>query len=336
LLPWNPNVDGTIHTLVLGPSSIYLGGDFFLAGGKTRTNLAELDLVTAQATTWAPPVGPIVHALAPGVVGAIYTAGTFTSPMNHLASCNFFSGSVVPNWNPDANGDVNALVVSGSRVIIGGAFTIVHGTQKWRLAALETDIPGLPVDSWNHDFLSGEVNALAVNGPVLYAGGTFPEGNGLAAMDVATGTGLSWDPRLGGGRVNALLVDGPTLYVAGTFKRIARHAQQGVAAITSSVVSVAQGPAPNEIQLGIPFPNPTSQGVTVELGLPSPASVSVAVYDVRGRRVMRWAPRPYGESRARVTWDGRDGAGRAVAPGLYFLEVNVGDRSLKRRIAIVR
>jgi hypothetical protein len=35
-------------------------------------------------------------------------------------------------------------------------------------------------------------------------------------------------------------------------------------------------------------------------------------------------------------WDGRDGAGRSVAAGIYFARLEVGERVFVRRVAIVR
>ncbi len=68
------------------------------------------------------------------------------------------------------------------------------------------------------------------------------------------------------------------------------------------------------------------------LALPEPAAVTVEVFDAAGRRVRVLLG---GEALAAgthaVRWDGRDGAGRAAAPGLYFATARAfGERRVAR------
>ena len=75
------------------------------------------------------------------------------------------------------------------------------------------------------------------------------------------------------------------------------------------------------------------------VGLPEDVPVSLKVYELDGRQV---AERSLGQQRfgvQSVHWDGRDGAGTLLMPGLYLLEVSpaaerAGTRLL-RALAIV-
>jgi len=89
----------------------------------------------------------------------------------------------------------------------------------------------------------------------------------------------------------------------------------------------------------IPFhivPNPFHRVTTVTYEVPIESSVMVAVYD-RGGRVVRELIRsrlkPGGYS---LSWDGRDGQGRSVAQGVYFLRLAVGSQRLETKVVLLR
>jgi hypothetical protein len=66
---------------------------------------------------------------------------------------------------------------------------------------------------------------------------------------------------------------------------------------------------------------------------PRGARRTLAVYDVRGRLMRQW---PMGPGAVRVSWDGRDFAGRPVASGVYWVRVEGGSRAPATKVAIVR
>jgi flagellar hook assembly protein FlgD len=53
---------------------------------------------------------------------------------------------------------------------------------------------------------------------------------------------------------------------------------------------------------------------------------------VNGARVRTLVLGPRGAGRHVVEWDGRDGAGRAVAPGVYFARLVVGPEARTARV----
>jgi len=84
------------------------------------------------------------------------------------------------------------------------------------------------------------------------------------------------------------------------------------------------------------YPNPFSGATDIRIGLPAASPVTIAVYDVAGRRV---AARDLGVMSAghqAVTFDGRDASGRALPSGVYFYRVTAGAETATRKIVIRR
>lgn len=93
--------------------------------------------------------------------------------------------------------------------------------------------------------------------------------------------------------------------------------------------------------LGRAYPNPFTPGpgtVTVPFAISAtePGPVEATVHDTRGRTVRRipvsGAPGGFGA----VVWDGRDGTGRGVASGIYFIRVRGAGLDRASRVVLVR
>lgn len=96
-------------------------------------------------------------------------------------------------------------------------------------------------------------------------------------------------------------------------------------------------PAGSQARLAQNQPNPFNPGTTIAFELDAAAAVELAVYDLSGRLVRPLlAGRELAPGRHEVAFDGRDGAGRALAAGVYFYCLRAGDEVLTRRMALVR
>ena len=102
---------------------------------------------------------------------------------------------------------------------------------------------------------------------------------------------------------------------------ILEHEDQEMMRQFEVVPPVAAEGAPARLALVPARPNPFANATTIVYELPKPAAVRLIVYDVAGRARRTLATgRAAGGSHA-VVWNGRDDAGRAVAPGLYFVRL---------------
>jgi subtilisin family serine protease len=123
-----------------------------------------------------------------------------------------------------------------------------------------------------------------------------------------------WDPYMGWGRLN--------LWFA--LQQIVPNDAPEIAEASGSPFRVAARP------------NPAAYETAVRFTLPVNAWVKVSIHDAAGRRVRELFDGVGRTGANDVAWDGRDGSGSRVAPGIYFARVESSGRSEVDKIAIVR
>lgn len=110
-----------------------------------------------------------------------HVAGVARQNLAHITG----TGDLDPTWNPGANFEVVALAISGGTVYAGGSFTAAGGgsgtTTRKYLAAFESSGA---MTAWDPG-ANSSVNALAVSGGTVYAGGFFTQVGGTANGAVA-------------------------------------------------------------------------------------------------------------------------------------------------------
>lgn len=106
-----------------------------------------------------------------------------------------------------------------------------------------------------------------------------------------------------------------------------------------AVSAVDDPPTPGDRTTGgflsAPTPNPTTGALSFSLGVPEAGRVSVALFDVRGRRVRALCDGELTAGPAEFAWDGRDDGGTRVAAGVYFLRATTLAGSAVRRVVVV-
>ena len=239
---WDPEANGPVDALAVSGSTVCACGGFDSVGGHPCDNIAALDATSGAATTWDPEANGSVDALA--VSGStVYAGGNFTTiggqTRSNIAALDATSGDAT-TWDPDANGPVDALAVSGSNVYAGGNFTTIGGQTRYYIAAL--DATSGDATAWDADSdlsrANGPVDALAVSGSNVYAGGNFTTIGGrtrsnIAALDATSGDATAWDPEANG-TVDALAVSGSTVYAGGKFTTTGGQTRSSIAALDAT------------------------------------------------------------------------------------------------------
>ena len=85
-------------------------------------------------------------------------------------------------------------------------------------------------------------------------------------------------------------------------------------------------------------PNPFGSAATVRYRSAKSGPLSVTVYDPAGARVRTLLDggSDVAGGEGSVVWDGRDGSGRPVASGSYFIRIEQAGSSLNRRVTLLR
>ncbi len=157
---WNPNADGSVNALALGPAGeIYLGGGFTSIGGVTRQRLAKLNGDGSLDTSWQPQANSTVSALLVDG-GNVYAGGSFSTasgaPRRSLARFDASTGAL-SNWAP---GGVGPGVVTGSSsvfalakaqdggILAGGSFRVLGGAYRSNAGKVDP-VTGVADALWN-------------------------------------------------------------------------------------------------------------------------------------------------------------------------------------------
>lgn len=239
-----PEPDSSVFALKRNGSLLYIGGDFSTIGGQPRNYLAAWNVSTGTVTAWDPNADSDVITLALAADGStIYAGGSFFNiggaARSNLAAIDATSG-LATSWNPSSSyayNSIQAIVVAGATVYVGGAFTTIGGQARNRLAALDA-VTG-NATSWNPAPGTGAVFTLALAGSTLYVGGGFTSiagqtRNRVAAFDITTGNLLAWDPNVGGANVRAILPQGSTVYLSGGFTLVGGATRLRLAAVDAT------------------------------------------------------------------------------------------------------
>ncbi|MFL5910271.1 MAG: hypothetical protein ACJ768_06865, partial [Gaiellaceae bacterium] len=126
--------------------------------------------------------------------------------------------------------------------------TSIGGKPRNRIAALGASTGA--ATGWNPN-ADSDVNALAMSGSTIYAGGYFQSIGGqprtyIAALAATTGKATTWNPSANGS-VDTLAVSGSVVYAGGNFGIIGLQPRQYVAALdTSNGLAKLWNPNPDQ------------------------------------------------------------------------------------------
>ncbi len=84
------------------------------------------------------------------------------------------------------------------------------------------------------------------------------------------------------------------------------------------------------------YPNPFNPMTTISFELPVSGHASIEIFDVRGRLVRTLVNAMMPPGSKSVKWDGEDSHGRTVPSGVYFYRLTAGDKSLTKKMVLLR
>lgn len=96
------------------------------------------------------------------------------------------------------------------------------------------------------------------------------------------------------------------------------------------------GPAPASTRLVGARPNPFNPTTSIQFELNREGRVQIKVYDVQGRLVRALADETLSAGTHTAVWDGRDGQGRSVGSGPYFVRMISGSYESTSKVVLLK
>jgi alpha-mannosidase len=340
------------------PTHVYAAGTYTAVvtasdafGGSATRN------VTISAL--APSVFPVTAVLdnfnrSNGTIGSSWVGSTSGLRINSNVLVLNSSGSFSPVWNspvfgPNQEAYVTLVAITSSSPE-HDLMLKVQGTT-WNSGHIEVRYDATvrrilvstyaPNQGWRQ-YGSG-FNVTMVAGDVLgaraYATGNvevYRNGTKLGAVPVT-----GWPFLASGGRVGLALTKalssrldnfgGGSITVAAPQSAVALSTEEPQGAVRPATDAIA---VPNRFEVAPVTPNPSGGAVTLAFDLPRQAPVSLAVYDLSGRRIWS-ASRAYEAGRWRLEWNGRLTGGERAPSGVYLARVSAGGEVRVRRFVLL-
>ncbi|MDP2173161.1 MAG: T9SS type A sorting domain-containing protein, partial [Candidatus Cloacimonadaceae bacterium] len=84
------------------------------------------------------------------------------------------------------------------------------------------------------------------------------------------------------------------------------------------------------------YPNPFNPSTTIKFELAEEGAVSLEIYNIKGQKVKTLIDGIKVSGPHRVSWDGTDRYGRSVASGLYHYRLITKDKSISKKMLLLR
>jgi hypothetical protein len=207
------DVDSYVQKISNKGDSLIIGGNFTNVG-YTQPYLAAFTTSSDKPDRTFPTTNGEVKSVISDGSGGYYVCGTFTQidgiSQPYLAKLNS-SKQVVTGYTPVINSYVYTMLIQGTTLYIGGAFTQTNGATRQYISAISTTGSG-GNKTWSTTNTNNAVYALASDGTSIFAGGDFTSTSGstrnrAAKFDLNGNLDGTWDPNMNS-TVKALVVSG--------------------------------------------------------------------------------------------------------------------------------
>ena len=106
--------------------------------------------------------------------------------------------------------------------------------------------------------------------------------------------------------------------------------------VIGDLTGVGDDVPPARLALEQNIPNPFNPVTRIRFSLRVASHVTLTVYDVKGRHIITLIDGHLPRGERSVEWNARDSHGNPVGSGVYFYRLQTGDRSLSRKMVLLR
>ena len=239
---WTASVNSTINDLQLNGSKLYIVGSFNNVNGTSRNRIAALSPTTGALDSWYPSGGANSTVNALLIRGdTVYVGGFFSQAggvsSRYVARINRNNASTMYPFPGLFERPLRSFESRGASILIGGYFQYVQSDVPYLISVHKNTGE---LTSWRPN-PNEAVEALAIQGNTLYAGGRFTSimsttRNKLAGINLNSNTltSLSFTVGTASDRIQYLFSSGDTLFMSGTFATINSSTRLRLAAVKTS------------------------------------------------------------------------------------------------------
>ncbi|MBN2829400.1 MAG: T9SS type A sorting domain-containing protein, partial [Candidatus Cloacimonetes bacterium] len=84
------------------------------------------------------------------------------------------------------------------------------------------------------------------------------------------------------------------------------------------------------------YPNPFNPTTTISFELPTKSKVTLSVFNIRGQKLMTLIKDEMNQGKHNVIWNGQDDMGNNVPSGVYFYRLETSNRSLTKKMILLK
>jgi uncharacterized repeat protein (TIGR01451 family) len=285
------DANGAVHALAETNDGLYVGGNFITLGGQSRMGVARV--AAGAVDGWDPNVaGGDVHSFgiddANGIVyfGGLFASAGGASHPNLARASVAVPGTVQAAWRPGTDGPVVQIAVTGSDVLVAGAFSLATNEMRNGVAKfgpVGSDLSQIVIDSvtpvgGGTNTVFGQSYVVGWTVTDLTDAGTTPTGTVVVTASTgetcgpvaASNGGCTLTPATTGARTLTAVFTGDPLFLDATSAPFAHT-------VVPASITLGVSTTPNPSTLG----NTADAVITVAVqapGAPNPAgTVTVTV-----------------------------------------------------------
>tara|TARA_B100000963_G_scaffold353060_1_gene367190 strand:- start:274 stop:1458 length:1185 start_codon:yes stop_codon:yes gene_type:complete len=106
--------------------------------------------------------------------------------------------------------------------------------------------------------------------------------------------------------------------------------------VSESIVGISQEIVPNDFELYQNYPNPFNPETSVRFSLPIQQDVSLAIYDMIGRKVRMMTKKSAEPGHHVIRWNGKNQNGTVVSAGVYFYQLHTPSFSMTKKMILLK
>jgi len=93
---------------------------------------------------------------------------------------------------------------------------------------------------------------------------------------------------------------------------------------------------PEEFSFRSAYPNPFNPITTIRYQIPEKANVSLTIYDMVGKEIIKLVNEYQHEGLQEVSWDAKDNLGRPVSAGIYIYKMKAGEFVQNKKMVLLK